>query len=314
MTSKLKPALAALLWQLLVLQPREGLLLRAIHHFVERLVVEIAQPMLGKHEMVARIHIAVILHHARMAAFLGQRADTRRHAHPVGQSGIEKLNEIVAHIMVHPRIEQLAKKVPPLLRRNREIGRRAAHLCASCQREAVVTRHHALHHGRELDVVAADGFKKIVESQRFFGIEMVDHGQRVPFHPMLVEQTNAAHHLPKRGSPGSRAPIGIVEILPAIDGYAHQKVIFFEKLAPFIGQQRAIGLNGIVDLSPLRITLLQRQRPPIKRDGAHQRLAAMPGEKDLRRELRLDILLDEALEQRVAHHVVRGLGIKAALF
>ena len=40
----------------------------------------------------------------------------------------------------------------------------------------------------------------------------------------------------------------------------------------------------------------------------------MPGEEDLRRELRLDILLDEALEQRVAHHVVRGLGIKAALF
>ena len=105
MTSKLKLALVALPWQLLVLQPREGLLLRAIHHFAERLVVEIAQPMLGKHEMVARIHIAVILHHARVATFLGQRADPRRHAHPVGQGGIEKLNEIVAHIMVHPRIE-----------------------------------------------------------------------------------------------------------------------------------------------------------------------------------------------------------------
>ena len=65
--------------------------------------------------MVARINIAVELHDAGMTALLGHCTDAGFFAHPVGQCGIEDLNEIFPDVLLQPFVEQIAQKVAPFL-------------------------------------------------------------------------------------------------------------------------------------------------------------------------------------------------------
>ena len=53
----------------------EGLLAFAIHHFHERLLVQISELEFGEDEMVARIDIAIVLDDQRIATRLAHRAD-----------------------------------------------------------------------------------------------------------------------------------------------------------------------------------------------------------------------------------------------
>ena len=74
------------------------------------------------------------------------------------------------------------------------------------------------------------------------------------------------------------ATVGVVERLRAVDGDAHQETVLAQKLTPFVSQQGAVRLQTIVDLSSAGIFLLQFQSLAIEREGAQQRLSAMPGE------------------------------------
>lgn len=97
--------LATLSWQRLALQLAKPLLLFAIQHLGDCLLANIAEAILGKHEMVARVDIAVKLHHAGMATLLSINADAWCRAHPVGQDAIEQFDICLTHIMAHPLVE-----------------------------------------------------------------------------------------------------------------------------------------------------------------------------------------------------------------
>ena len=187
MTSKAETALLTLLGQKRVLQFGKLLLSWRGHHLVDGLVFQIAKLIFRVHKMVAGIHVAVKLHHARMPTFGRHRTQTRSHTHPVGQRGIEQLHVILPHIIAHPLVEDGAKKVAPLFGRNRKVGQLAAFVHARCEPQPVVARYNTFNNGRKLNVTAPYLLKEMVKIQWIIGIKIVHHGQCVPLHPMLIK-------------------------------------------------------------------------------------------------------------------------------
>ena len=127
---------------------------------------------------------------------------------------------------------------------------------------------------------------------------------------MLLQQTDAPHHRHPRRLAAACQPVGVVQVLRAIDGDAYEEMVGFEKLTPLIGEQRSVGLQTVVDMVPPRITPLKRQCLLVEGDGAQQRFAAMPREEHLMLRLCLDILACEQLQQVVAHHGIMGTGLQ----
>ena len=112
-TGELNIALAALARQRLVLEQTEALLLGTVEHLDERLLADVAQMVLGTHEMVAGVDVAVGLHHTRMTALSGIGADTRSLTHPVSKRAIENLHVGLPHIVLHPFVENGTEETAP---------------------------------------------------------------------------------------------------------------------------------------------------------------------------------------------------------
>ena len=93
-----------------------------------------------------------------------------------------------------------------------------------------------------------------------------------------------------------------------------EKVVFSQKSAPVIGEQRAVGLQGIVDVLAGCVLLLQCQRLLVERPRAHQRFAAVPGEKHVVAGLNGDVIVNVALECLVAHLLFGRFGVEFLLF
>ena len=106
-------ALAALAGQGLMLQLAETLLLGAVEHLDEGVLADVAQPMVGAHEVVARVDVAVGLHHGGMTALFGVGADAGCDAHPVGECAVEEFDIGLAHIALHPFVEDGTKETAP---------------------------------------------------------------------------------------------------------------------------------------------------------------------------------------------------------
>ena len=126
---------------------------------------------------------------------------------------------------------------------------------------------------------------------------------------MLIKQPYALHHLVKRGLARCRLSVFVVKLLRSVDGNAHKEVVLLKEFAPFIVKQCAVGLYAIVHLPTTSVGTLQLQCTLIKRDGAHQRFAAMPCKEHFGRGLRLDILAYELLQHLVGDDVAGAMGI-----
>ena len=56
--------------------------------------------------MVARIDISVEFHHPCMATVTSQGTDSGLGTYPIGQGGVEQLDEVVSYILFKPFVEQ----------------------------------------------------------------------------------------------------------------------------------------------------------------------------------------------------------------
>ena len=88
-----------------------------------------------------------------------------------------------------------------------------------------------------------------------------------------------------------------MQVARPVDADADEIVVLFEKLAPFIVQQRAVGLYGIFERHALPgIFVLELDGPPIKIDAHQSWFAALPGDRYLWRAMGLDELPDVGLQ------------------
>ena len=174
-----------------------------------------------------------------MTAGPGHGTYTRLFAHPIGEGGIEYLDEDPAHILFDPFIEQITEEPAPLVCWYRE---RCQHhifllICRGGQLQGrIVIPSDSFHDGGKLNVTAIDLLEETVKLQRVVHVVIVHYCQAVELHAVLLQQFYAAHHPDEGGAPHLVAPVLIVKLLWSVDRDPHQEVVLFEKATPIIIQ------------------------------------------------------------------------------
>lgn len=180
---------------------RKLLMLRAVDEFQNRVVAQVSEPILWENEVVAVIDGAVGLDDGAVGAACAHGANAGHLAHPVGERGVEELHEERADVTSHPEVEHLTEKASPLLGLH-GIGHQFAAAVEARKHRKPISLHPStvilqtsLHHGRELQELAADFAEKLVKLAGFHDVCTIHRGQGIPFHPVFVEQADASHHV-----------------------------------------------------------------------------------------------------------------------
>ena len=303
-------ALATLLGQCVALDIAEGALTLAVHHCRDAVVVDVAQTVFGKDEVVAGIDIAIVLDDGSVTAGDAHGADAGRLTNPAGQGGVEKLYEDLSYIMAYPFIEYRAGEMSELPGFDAENGQLAfAFICHGSEVTTIFMRQYAFDDGCELDILAPDLLVEVIDVERVVGIEVVDNTHCVPFYPVFLQQFNTPHDFVKGRLTTPRAAILVVELLRAVDADADKPMVVVEESAPLIGKQRTVGLQTVLDNASARVLTLQCQGTLVEADGAHQGFTAVPSEEHLWLCLRLNILTNEGFECGIAHEEVAVVGL-----
>ena len=77
-----------------------------------------------------------------------------------------------------------------------------------------------------------------------------------------------------------------------------------QESAPFVGKQRAVGLDDVRDVASATVLLLKLQSLAIEGEWTHERFAAVPCEKDVVHGLGLNVFLCELIEHFLAQHTL----------
>ena len=288
-------ALSALQWQRIALGTPEGLLLWRVKQLEQGwgLVVsfgstELSQPVARIDEMVAGVDAAICLDDSSVATGGSHGAYAWNGTHPCGQSGVEELYENASHVTAHPLVEDLAEEPSPCVGVN-------VMVCVLFDNR------------RKLQVAAPDAAEEFVKFDGMGCIDRVDGSHRVPLDLVAFEEVDGVHHLfPCRLAVPCRSA-GVVQVLRAVDADAHEPSLVMQEAAPLRCEQRAVGLQGVVDVVSVGVLLLEAYGTAVEVQPGQHRFAAMPREEHVWRSLHFDILPDKSFEQFVGHVVCIAL-------
>ena len=134
------------------------------------------------------------------------------------------------------------------------------------------------------------------------GVGGVNRAQDIDLHFVPAQRLAAAHDLIEASGAALVDPVGIVHLLRAVHAEADEKVVLLEERAPFIVQEGSVGLHRVQDALPRLPVLLHVLDGALEEVEPHEgRLAALPGDVDLLRRLRLQELPDVGLQHVVGH-------------
>ena len=133
----------------------------------------------------------------------------------------------------------------------------------------------------------------------------VDRAQDVEVDLVLAQVPPAAHHQVEGALAAAVDAVGVVQLARAVDAQADQEVVLLEERAPVVVEQQAVGLEGVLHgLAGPAVLLDQFDGAPEEVELHQRRLAALPGDGDLRRAVRLQQLADVGLERGLGHAVL----------
>ena len=82
-----------------------------------------------------------------------------------------------------------------------------------------------------------------------------------------------------RGRARAVAPVVIVNFCRAVEAETDEELVLGKETRPVLVNQRAVGLERVLDFAAGAIALLQFERAPVERDAEQRGLAALPGEQ-----------------------------------
>ena len=181
--------------------------------------------------MVARVHVAVVLHRQRGSAYRRKDAQTRRLPGPARQRNVEHIDVDFRHVAAHPLLEDRDQEAPVLVSRDRALGDRIAELRIERPFAPGLVRHdftrligfglvsahphHALHDGDELDVLDAKVIaEEAVDFKRMVGVGVVDRHQGVELDSVLFQIVQAPDHAIEGGLAALVVAVGVVHSRP----------------------------------------------------------------------------------------------------
>ena len=266
----------------------------------------VAQQVVRFHIVVAGVQVTIVLHGQGRAAALLENAETGTVAGPGGERHIEDLDEYPAHVAAHPLLEDGNQEVAVLPIGDAAVRDPVAFLVAGL----VVP----FHNRNELHEIRPDFVSQVaIHLQRMMIVAGVHGTQDVEFNFVLPEQSRRAHHPGMGRCTALVDAVLVVQFRRPVHAEAHQEVVGCEELAPFVVQEGAVGLQGVLDAHARTLVLLLQSHGLPKPVESHQGwLAALPGKGDLRDLLGLDVLTGVLLEQVQRHAEVRS-GIEILL-
>ena len=130
----------------------------------------------------------------------------------------------------------------------------------------------------ELDEFDTFAFQKAIDIKGPFSRFPGNAGQHVVFNPVFLEQFQTPHDPGKCALALPVPPVAVMDLLGAVQADADHELMFFEEPAPLVGEQRAVGLEGIGDRLLSNKGLLQFHHPFEEVDAQQGRLPALPDE------------------------------------
>ena len=155
----------------------------------------------------------------------------------------------------------------------------------------------------ELHVRRADfATQEAVDIERTRRVVAMHAGQRVERHAVPLEQSRTTHHLIEGRLLPLRRPHRVVHVLGAVDRQPHQEAVLLEEPRPVVVEQRAVGLQVVLDALPdLRVFPLQGHRLFEPLHAEQRRFPALPREDHLVARHALDVVADEGFQDLFAH-------------
>ncbi len=131
-------------------------------------------------------------------------------------------------------------------------------------------------------------------------VQAIHGGERAPDDAVPAQPLCRVEHLVEARRAAFVRPVHVVQLARPVDAQAHQELVLGEERAPRVVEQRAVRLQIVRDRAPGRQVLRLQLDHALEEWQPHQRrLPAVPGEDDLTRVLRRDVLDDEPLEDLV---------------
>ena len=144
--------------------------------------------------------------------------------------------------------------------------------------------------------------QEIIDLVGVVGVGSIDGGQGIQFHAVFQQQFQSVHGLCEDSLPVRVLSIYIMQMLGAVDADTDAEMVVAEEAAPVVGEQRAIGLQGVENAATSTILLLQLHSLLEEGNACEGGLATVPGELYLGPStMDGDDLLDVAFQDVISH-------------
>ena len=129
-------------------------------------------------------------------------------------------------------------------------------------------------------------------------------GEGVKLDVVFMEYFDAAHDAVEGGTLAFVDAVVVVIFFGTVDRNADQEFVYGEEFTPLVVEERAVGLEGIVDRFSVGIFFLEGNNLAKEVDAEDGRLATLPCEGNFGDALCFDVLLDVAFENFWGHFPV----------
>ena len=305
-----KFAVSALTRQRIAFILTEFFLKIGLNQFDKRRLGDVAEAVVRIHVVVAGVEVAVVFEREGAAARFAEDADSTARVDPVAERDVEYLHKRTTDVSGDPFVKNRAQKIavvagfhapfgggqafrrlPLGIRRRREV-------------EAIALGGgvgQAFDKRDELDVTRTDVSQVAVNIERAARIVPPHDRERVELDAVLFHAPQRRPDTLERTASRFVHAVRIVDFGGAIEAQAHEEIVFGEEGAPFVVEQRAVGLEGILYELAARVAALQRDGLAKKIQPHQCRLAALPSKYDFRHVLRLDELTHVGFQHLVRH-------------
>jgi hypothetical protein len=273
-------------------------------HVAEVLVHDVAEFEVGVDVVVAGVEVAVVFEGDGVATVFGEDAEAAALADPVAEGDVEELDVGAADIVADPVVVDADEEVAVVVGADAPGGDGGGGGAGDAEVEAEAAGlgvGGALDEGDELEEAGADGFEEVVDLEGVAGVEAVDDGEGVEVDVVVFQDVEAGHDAVEGGGAAFVDAVGVVEFAWAVDAEADEEVVGGEESAPVVVESGAVGLEGVVDGSAVRVLALEGDDFFEEGDAEEGWFAALPGEGHAGAGLGGDVVADEGLEDVVRH-------------
>ncbi len=149
--------------------------------------------------------------------------------------------------------------------------------------------------------------EEAVYIERPLGVHPIDDAEYVEGHAMAMQHLRRGEYFVEGRLAVLGHAIAVMQFLGAVDAEANEETVFLEEQSPLVVEQRAVGLEIVLDaLVRLLVLLFELDHFVEELKSEQGRFASLPGEDNFIAVLAFYVLLDVGFENLVADAELAG--------